>query len=185
MAAVALGSVLFLLLVGVCWCQCCPHSCCCYISCWCCPDTCCCPRHCEYKYEFSILQILVQMFFFGKSKRDGVFLCYSIRGRQGYKVRYLHPPVTYLPSILCFWCADNGPHRSPLSGGQDFLCSSFRWQPPHSWYVVNHYKQIKQCFKMLIFYCSLFCSKNSQRHQYGPQIITKHILRKENVSSPC
>lgn len=65
-AAVALGSVLFLLLVGVCWCQCCPHSCCCYVSCWCCPDTCCCPRHCEYKYEFSILQILVQMF--------GVFL---------------------------------------------------------------------------------------------------------------
>ncbi|XP_041644180.1 immunoglobulin-like domain-containing receptor 2 isoform X1 [Cheilinus undulatus] len=44
-AAVALGSVLFLLLVGVCWCQCCPHSCCCYVSCWCCPDTCCCPRH--------------------------------------------------------------------------------------------------------------------------------------------
>ncbi|XP_026175917.1 immunoglobulin-like domain-containing receptor 2 isoform X1 [Mastacembelus armatus] len=44
-AVVALGSVLFLLLVGVCWCQCCPHSCCCYVSCWCCPDTCCCPRH--------------------------------------------------------------------------------------------------------------------------------------------
>nr|XP_057945280.1 immunoglobulin-like domain-containing receptor 2 isoform X2 [Doryrhamphus excisus] len=44
-AAVALGIVLFLLLVGVCWCQCCPHSCCCYVSCCCCPDTCCCPRH--------------------------------------------------------------------------------------------------------------------------------------------
>ncbi|XP_056236883.1 immunoglobulin-like domain-containing receptor 2 isoform X3 [Seriola aureovittata] len=44
-AAVALGSVLFLLFVGICWCQCCPHSCCCYVSCWCCPDTCCCPRH--------------------------------------------------------------------------------------------------------------------------------------------
>ncbi|KAM4630557.1 immunoglobulin-like domain-containing receptor 2 [Polymixia lowei] len=44
-SVVALGSVLFLLLVGVCWCQCCPHSCCCYVSCWCCPDTCCCPRH--------------------------------------------------------------------------------------------------------------------------------------------
>ncbi|XP_061596767.1 immunoglobulin-like domain-containing receptor 2 isoform X2 [Cololabis saira] len=43
--AVVLGSVLFLLLFGVCWCQCCPHSCCCYVSCWCCPDTCCCPRH--------------------------------------------------------------------------------------------------------------------------------------------
>ncbi|KAM6979919.1 immunoglobulin-like domain-containing receptor 2, partial [Aplochiton taeniatus] len=44
-SAVALGSVLFLLLVGVCWCQCCPHSCCCYVSCCCCPDTCCCPKH--------------------------------------------------------------------------------------------------------------------------------------------
>ncbi|CAL8350926.1 unnamed protein product [Merluccius merluccius] len=43
--AVALGSVLVLLLLGVCWCQCCPHSCCCYISCCCCPDSCCCPRH--------------------------------------------------------------------------------------------------------------------------------------------
>uniref|UniRef100_A0A8C7XUP5 Immunoglobulin domain-containing protein n=1 Tax=Oryzias sinensis TaxID=183150 RepID=A0A8C7XUP5_9TELE len=43
--AVVFGSVLVLVLVGVCWCQCCPHSCCCYVSCWCCPDTCCCPRH--------------------------------------------------------------------------------------------------------------------------------------------
>ncbi|XP_024152089.1 immunoglobulin-like domain-containing receptor 2 isoform X3 [Oryzias melastigma] len=43
--AVVFGSVLLLVLVGVCWCQCCPHSCCCYVSCWCCPDTCCCPRH--------------------------------------------------------------------------------------------------------------------------------------------
>ncbi|XP_030613355.1 immunoglobulin-like domain-containing receptor 2 isoform X2 [Archocentrus centrarchus] len=43
--AVALGSILFLLLLGICWCQCCPHSCCCYVRCCCCPDTCCCPRH--------------------------------------------------------------------------------------------------------------------------------------------
>lgn len=43
--AVVLGSCLLLLLVGVCWCQCCPHSCCCYVRCCCCPDTCCCPRH--------------------------------------------------------------------------------------------------------------------------------------------
>uniref|UniRef100_UPI0037E9BF7F immunoglobulin-like domain-containing receptor 2 isoform X3 n=1 Tax=Semicossyphus pulcher TaxID=241346 RepID=UPI0037E9BF7F len=43
--SVVLGSVLFLLLLGVCWCQCCPHSCCCYVRCCCCPDTCCCPRH--------------------------------------------------------------------------------------------------------------------------------------------
>ncbi|KAF7215608.1 immunoglobulin-like domain-containing receptor 2 isoform X2 [Nothobranchius furzeri] len=44
-ACVALGSILFLLLWGICWCQCCPHSCCCYVRCCCCPDTCCCPRH--------------------------------------------------------------------------------------------------------------------------------------------
>ncbi|KAM6978187.1 immunoglobulin-like domain-containing receptor 2 isoform 2-T2 [Tautogolabrus adspersus] len=43
--SVALGSVLFLLLMGICWCQCCPHSCCCYVRCCCCPETCCCPRH--------------------------------------------------------------------------------------------------------------------------------------------
>ncbi|KAI1899670.1 hypothetical protein AGOR_G00064170 [Albula goreensis] len=43
--AVILGSLFFLLLVGICWCQCCPHSCCCYVPCCCCPETCCCPRH--------------------------------------------------------------------------------------------------------------------------------------------
>nr|XP_061827286.1 immunoglobulin-like domain-containing receptor 2 isoform X1 [Nerophis lumbriciformis] len=42
---VAVGSFLFLLLLGICWCQCCPHSCCCYVRCCCCPETCCCPRH--------------------------------------------------------------------------------------------------------------------------------------------
>ncbi|XP_066476892.1 immunoglobulin-like domain-containing receptor 2 isoform X2 [Tiliqua scincoides] len=41
---VILGTFLFFLLVGICWCQCCPHSCCCYVRCPCCPDTCCCPR---------------------------------------------------------------------------------------------------------------------------------------------
>ncbi|XP_028292152.1 immunoglobulin-like domain-containing receptor 2 isoform X2 [Gouania willdenowi] len=43
--SVVLGSILFLLLLGICWCQCCPHSCCCYVRCCCCPDSCCCPRH--------------------------------------------------------------------------------------------------------------------------------------------
>uniref|UniRef100_A0A8C2KLG4 Immunoglobulin like domain containing receptor 2 n=1 Tax=Cyprinus carpio TaxID=7962 RepID=A0A8C2KLG4_CYPCA len=44
-SAVVVGSLLVILLVGVCWCQCCPHTCCCYVRCCCCPDTCCCPRH--------------------------------------------------------------------------------------------------------------------------------------------
>ncbi|KAF2975639.1 hypothetical protein EK904_010117 [Melospiza melodia maxima] len=41
---VILGAFLFFLLVGICWCQCCPHSCCCYVRCPCCPESCCCPR---------------------------------------------------------------------------------------------------------------------------------------------
>ncbi|XP_067848443.1 immunoglobulin-like domain-containing receptor 2 [Heptranchias perlo] len=38
------GSLLLLILLGVCWCQCCPHTCCCYVRCPCCPESCCCPR---------------------------------------------------------------------------------------------------------------------------------------------
>uniref|UniRef100_A0A3Q3DDZ0 Lipolysis stimulated lipoprotein receptor n=1 Tax=Hippocampus comes TaxID=109280 RepID=A0A3Q3DDZ0_HIPCM len=41
---VVLGFLLLLMLIGICWCQCCPHTCCCYVSCPCCPDRCCCPR---------------------------------------------------------------------------------------------------------------------------------------------
>ncbi|XP_057206321.1 lipolysis-stimulated lipoprotein receptor isoform X2 [Triplophysa rosa] len=41
---VVLGFLLLLLLMGICWCQCCPHTCCCYVSCPCCPERCCCPR---------------------------------------------------------------------------------------------------------------------------------------------
>nr|XP_046255307.1 lipolysis-stimulated lipoprotein receptor isoform X2 [Scatophagus argus] len=41
---VVLGFLLLLLLIGICWCQCCPHTCCCYVSCPCCPNRCCCPR---------------------------------------------------------------------------------------------------------------------------------------------
>ncbi|XP_077453883.1 lipolysis-stimulated lipoprotein receptor isoform X2 [Stigmatopora argus] len=41
---VVLGFLLLLILIGICWCQCCPHTCCCYVSCPCCPERCCCPR---------------------------------------------------------------------------------------------------------------------------------------------
>ncbi|XP_017279276.1 lipolysis-stimulated lipoprotein receptor isoform X2 [Kryptolebias marmoratus] len=43
-ALVVLGFLLLLMLIGICWCQCCPHTCCCYVSCPCCPERCCCPR---------------------------------------------------------------------------------------------------------------------------------------------
>ncbi|KAK2509145.1 hypothetical protein MC885_012540 [Smutsia gigantea] len=41
---VILGVALLSVLLGICWCQCCPHSCCCYVRCPCCPDSCCCPQ---------------------------------------------------------------------------------------------------------------------------------------------
>ncbi|XP_073077304.1 immunoglobulin-like domain-containing receptor 2 isoform X4 [Manis javanica] len=41
---VILGVALLFVLLGICWCQCCPHSCCCYVRCPCCPDSCCCPQ---------------------------------------------------------------------------------------------------------------------------------------------
>ncbi|XP_062996621.1 lipolysis-stimulated lipoprotein receptor isoform X2 [Elgaria multicarinata webbii] len=41
---VVLGFFLVLLLCGICWCQCCPHTCCCYVRCPCCPEKCCCPK---------------------------------------------------------------------------------------------------------------------------------------------
>ncbi|XP_038669903.1 lipolysis-stimulated lipoprotein receptor-like isoform X2 [Scyliorhinus canicula] len=40
---VVLGFIVLLILIGVCWCQCCPHTCCCYVRCPCCPEKCCCP----------------------------------------------------------------------------------------------------------------------------------------------
>ncbi|XP_061743640.1 immunoglobulin-like domain-containing receptor 1 [Nerophis ophidion] len=41
---IILGIVLLLILLGVCWCQCCPQKCCCYVRCPCCPQKCCCPE---------------------------------------------------------------------------------------------------------------------------------------------
>ncbi|XP_010628287.1 immunoglobulin-like domain-containing receptor 1 isoform X3 [Fukomys damarensis] len=41
---IILGALLLLLLIGMCWCQCCPQYCCCYIRCPCCPTRCCCPE---------------------------------------------------------------------------------------------------------------------------------------------
>ncbi|XP_027701126.1 immunoglobulin-like domain-containing receptor 1 isoform X3 [Vombatus ursinus] len=41
---IILGAILFIVLVSVCWCQCCPQYCCCYVRCPCCPRRCCCPE---------------------------------------------------------------------------------------------------------------------------------------------
>ncbi|KAK6485706.1 immunoglobulin-like domain-containing receptor 1 isoform X1 [Huso huso] len=48
---IILGILLLILLLGVCWCQCCPHRCCCYVRCACCPTRCCCPEKAMMRYK--------------------------------------------------------------------------------------------------------------------------------------
>ncbi|MBN3286652.1 ILDR1 protein, partial [Polyodon spathula] len=48
---IILGILLLILLLGVCWCQCCPHRCCCYVRCACCPTRCCCPEKAVMRYK--------------------------------------------------------------------------------------------------------------------------------------
>lgn len=45
---VLLGAALLGALLALCWCQCCPHTCCCYVRCPCCPQRCCCPEALYY-----------------------------------------------------------------------------------------------------------------------------------------
>uniref|UniRef100_A0A4W3GCA3 LISCH7 domain-containing protein n=2 Tax=Callorhinchus milii TaxID=7868 RepID=A0A4W3GCA3_CALMI len=39
------------MLIGVCFCQCCPQCCCCYVRCICCPKRCCCPEKALLRHE--------------------------------------------------------------------------------------------------------------------------------------
>ncbi|KAM9019975.1 immunoglobulin-like domain-containing receptor 1 [Ara ararauna] len=48
---IVLGGLLLLLLIGVCWCQCCPQYCCCHIPCVCCPTRCCCNEEALERYR--------------------------------------------------------------------------------------------------------------------------------------
>ncbi|MEE6481918.1 hypothetical protein FKM82_013069 [Ascaphus truei] len=79
---VVLGGLFVLLLIGICWCQCCPHTCCCYVQCPCCPEKCCCPRA---LYEA------------GKAATSGLP---SIYAPSGYAPSmYSHPPVGAIPMV--------------------------------------------------------------------------------------
>ncbi|KAJ7320290.1 hypothetical protein JRQ81_019801 [Phrynocephalus forsythii] len=49
---IVLGGLLLLLLIGVCWCQCCPQHCCCHVRCPCCPTRCCCNEKVLERHHF-------------------------------------------------------------------------------------------------------------------------------------
>ncbi|XP_064412778.1 immunoglobulin-like domain-containing receptor 1, partial [Latimeria chalumnae] len=48
---IILGGILLLILLSICWCQCCPQHCCCYVRCVCCPTRCCCPERAVKQYR--------------------------------------------------------------------------------------------------------------------------------------
>ncbi|XP_051463886.1 immunoglobulin-like domain-containing receptor 1 [Apus apus] len=49
---IVIGGLLLLLLIGICWCQCCPQYCCCHIRCGCCPTRCCCNEEVLRRHQF-------------------------------------------------------------------------------------------------------------------------------------
>ncbi|XP_075449701.1 immunoglobulin-like domain-containing receptor 1 isoform X1 [Ascaphus truei] len=49
---IVMGALLLFLLLGICWCQCCPHCCCCYVRCPCCPTKCCCPEEALARHRY-------------------------------------------------------------------------------------------------------------------------------------
>lgn len=49
---IVMGGLLLILFVAICWCQCCPQCCCCYVRCPCCPTTCCCPEEAIARHRY-------------------------------------------------------------------------------------------------------------------------------------
>ncbi|XP_069801678.1 immunoglobulin-like domain-containing receptor 1 [Dendropsophus ebraccatus] len=49
---IVLGGLLLLIFISICWCQCCPHCCCCYVRCPCCPTKCCCPEEALARHQY-------------------------------------------------------------------------------------------------------------------------------------
>ncbi|KAM8976368.1 immunoglobulin-like domain-containing receptor 1 [Pelodytes ibericus] len=49
---IIMGALLLILLLAICWCQCCPHCCCCYVRCPCCPTKCCCPEKAIMRHRY-------------------------------------------------------------------------------------------------------------------------------------
>ncbi|KAM6447453.1 immunoglobulin-like domain-containing receptor 1 [Liasis olivaceus] len=49
---IILGGLLLFMLIGICWCQCCPQHCCCHVRCACCPTRCCCNEKVLERHHF-------------------------------------------------------------------------------------------------------------------------------------
>ncbi|XP_073473480.1 immunoglobulin-like domain-containing receptor 1 [Aquarana catesbeiana] len=49
---IVMGGLLLILFLCICWCQCCPQCCCCYVRCPCCPTKCCCPEEALARHRY-------------------------------------------------------------------------------------------------------------------------------------
>lgn len=80
---IILGGLLLLLLIGICWCQCCPQHCCCHIRCVCCPTRCCCnekvlERHRFMKRAQAFAPWMLPNMFYGGADRNSQLSSYQL-----------------------------------------------------------------------------------------------------------
>ncbi|XP_075292809.1 immunoglobulin-like domain-containing receptor 1 isoform X1 [Opisthocomus hoazin] len=80
---IVLGGLFLLLLIGICWCQCCPQYCCCHIPCVCCPTRCCCneealERHRFMKQAQALAPWMSPHMFYGGGDRNSQLSSYQL-----------------------------------------------------------------------------------------------------------
>ncbi|NWS76283.1 ILDR1 protein, partial [Crotophaga sulcirostris] len=80
---IVFGGLLLLMLIGICWCQCCPQYCCCYIPCACCPTRCCCneevlERHRFMKQAQALAPWMSPNMFYGGGDRNSQLSSYQL-----------------------------------------------------------------------------------------------------------
>ncbi|KAK2500322.1 hypothetical protein MC885_020775 [Smutsia gigantea] len=126
---VCLAVFLVFLLLGICWCQCCPHTCCCYIRCPCCPEKCCCPeaRKCpshDHCHLASLLAPRGRVYTAGKAATSGVP---SIYAPSTYG--HLSPAKTPPPAAMIAM----GPVYNEYSGDFDRNSSGEGCEASRSW----------------------------------------------------
>lgn len=119
---IILGALLLLLLIGVCWCQCCPQYCCCYIRCPCCPTRCCCPEegergwtgsgmaccwslvpHTDQLQNHRLFQVLLHNFHPSKALGPLASAQKLILGLQSQVRGFLSCPHSSLPTAFFKW----------------------------------------------------------------------------------
>ncbi|XP_053912806.1 immunoglobulin-like domain-containing receptor 1 [Cuculus canorus] len=80
---IVLGGLLLLMLIGICWCQCCPQYCCCHVPCVCCPTRCCCneevlERHRFMKQAQALAPWMAPKMFYGGGDRNSQLSSYLL-----------------------------------------------------------------------------------------------------------